>query len=93
MDQKGKIAAAAAVLFSSMVLEACAAQVAAANERDAVRRGAAERCCGVARAGAPDCRTHVHTCAGWSRKDRDPDAFVYVPPGTCERLAGGRLVE
>ena len=87
------ISAAVAAVFSSVALEGCAAQVAAAKHTAAEARGATEQCFGVAYAGRNDCRSHSNVCAGWSRKDRDLGAFVYVPAGTCERLVGGRLGE
>ena len=80
-------------LLSAAVLDGCSAQVAALNRAEAKSRGATERCFGVARAGSNDCKTHAHVCAGWSRHDRDPGAFIYVPAGTCERIVGGRLQE
>lgn len=48
-----------------------------------------EKCYGVAKAGQNDCRTSSHACAGTVMKDRQPDAFLLVPKGTCEKLAGG----
>lgn len=93
MTNGKQIAAAVAALFSTAALSGCAAQVAAAKREAAEARGSGEACYGVARAGRNDCRTHANVCAGWSRKDRDAGAFVYVPPGTCERLVGGRLEE
>jgi uncharacterized membrane protein len=80
-------------LLSAVVLDGCSAQVAALKRAEAKSRGATERCFGVARAGSNDCKTHAHVCAGWSRRDRDPGAFIYVPAGTCERIVGGRLQE
>ena len=80
-------------LLSAAVLDGCSAQVAALKRAEAKSRGATERCFGVARAGSNDCKTHAHVCAGWSRHDRDPGAFIYVPAGTCERIVGGRLQE
>ena len=90
MSNGKQIAVAVAAIFSSAALSGCAAQVAAAKRASAEARGATEQCYGVARAGHNDCRTPNNVCAGWSRKDRDPSAFVYVPAGTCERLVGGR---
>ena len=79
--------------LSAAVFDGCSAQVAALKRAEAQSRGATERCFGVARAGRNDCKTHAHVCAGWSRDDGDPGAFVYVPAGTCERIVGGRLEE
>ena len=50
-----------------------------------------ERCYGVARAGKNDCSTATTACPGTSKVDSQPDAWMYVPKGTCERIAGGSL--
>lgn len=50
---------------------------------------AVEKCYGVAKAGKNDCQTASSACAGSSRVDRQPDAWIYVPTGTCAKLAGG----
>lgn len=48
-----------------------------------------EKCYGVAKAGKNDCATQVSSCAGTNKMDANPQAFVLVPKGTCEKLAGG----
>jgi uncharacterized membrane protein len=48
-----------------------------------------EKCYGVAKAGKNDCQTPVSSCAGTNKVDRNPQAFILVPKGTCEKLAGG----
>ena len=48
-----------------------------------------EKCTGVAAAGKNDCGTSLHACAGQSKADGDKEEWVYVPTGTCEKLAGG----
>lgn len=48
-----------------------------------------EKCYGVAKAGKNDCKAGSHSCAGHATKDRDPESFVVVPKGLCDRLAGG----
>jgi len=50
-----------------------------------------EKCMGVAKAGMNDCGTSSHACAGQAKKDGDPEEWVYVPEGTCEKLAGGKV--
>ena len=88
-----RIKSAVAALVAGAALSACATQVAAHNRAAAAALGATEPCYGIARAGKNDCKTERHVCAGWSRQDRDSGAFLFVPAGTCERLAGGRLDE
>lgn len=50
-----------------------------------------EKCFGVAVAGKNDCATATSSCAGTSKADRQGDAFIAVPKGLCERIAGGSL--
>lgn len=48
-----------------------------------------EKCYGVAKAGKNDCATKTSSCAGTSKEDFQKDAFIVVPAGLCDRLAGG----
>ncbi|MCG6870852.1 MAG: DUF2282 domain-containing protein [Gammaproteobacteria bacterium] len=48
-----------------------------------------QKCYGVAKAGKNDCQTVNSACAGTSKTDGQKDAWIYVPKGTCEKLAGG----
>ncbi len=50
-----------------------------------------EKCYGVARAGNNDCFFAANSCAGTSGRDNDPQAWVYVPQGTCKKISGGTL--
>ncbi len=50
-----------------------------------------EKCYGVAAAGQNDCATKTSSCAGTAKMDRQGDAFIAVPKGLCEKLAGGSL--
>ena len=50
-----------------------------------------EKCYGVATAGKNDCQTATSSCAGTSVSDRQVDAFIAVPAGTCGKIAGGSL--
>lgn len=50
-----------------------------------------EKCYGIAKAGKNDCKTMSSACAGHSTSDAQPDAFIALPKGTCERLTGGSL--
>ena len=51
----------------------------------------AEKCYGIAKAGKNDCQTATSSCAGTAKKDHQPDAWNYVPAGTCAKTAGGNL--
>ncbi len=35
--------------------------------------------------------TATSACAGSSKQDSDPSAFIYVPKGTCEKIVGASL--
>ncbi len=50
-----------------------------------------EKCYGISKAGKNDCQTATSACAGSSKEDADPTAFIYVPKGTCEKIVGGNL--
>ena len=50
-----------------------------------------EKCYGVAAAGKNDCQTASSSCAGTAKEDRQKDAFIAVPKGTCSKIAGGSL--
>jgi len=49
-----------------------------------------EKCYGVVRAGQNDCFSPVHACGGTAKADREPQAWIYVPSGTCKKIVGGR---
>ncbi len=51
-----------------------------------------EKCAGIAKAGKNDCGTATSSCAGTSKKDNEPGAWIYVPTGTCGKIAGGKVV-
>ena len=52
----------------------------------------AEKCYGIAKAGQNDCgSTGNNVCAGTSRVDNDPNAWLYVPTGVCEKIVGASL--
>jgi len=48
-----------------------------------------EKCYGIVKAGQNDCFGPANFCGGTSKVDRQADAWVYVPAGTCKKLAGG----
>lgn len=52
-----------------------------------------EQCAGVIKAGKNDCATSRNQCHGHVTTDADPEAWIYLPKGTCERLAGARVVQ
>lgn len=50
-----------------------------------------EKCAGIAKAGKNDCGANGHDCAGQAKKDSDPEEWVYVPKGVCDKIVGGRV--
>lgn len=77
-------------LIATALLAALALPIAGAGT-PARAEGENEKCFGVAAAGKNDCQTATSSCAGTSTVDRSPDAWIYVPAGTCEKIAGGML--
>jgi uncharacterized membrane protein len=54
-----------------------------------------EKCFGIAKAGMNDCASNkeAHSCRGHAVKSNDPMDFVAVPKGTCDKIAGGMLMD
>ena len=50
-----------------------------------------EKCWGIVKAGHNDCFSPAHSCGATSTKDNDPQSWIYVPAGTCEKIVGGSL--
>ena len=50
----------------------------------------AEKCYGIAKAGANDCAsTGNSSCGGTAKINGDKKAWIYMPAGYCERIVGG----
>ena len=82
------ITAAIAALTSGGILASTTAQAAGA-----VVCAEQERCYGIAKAGKNDCATSSSVCSGSAKQDNLKDAWIYVPKGTCQKVAGGALVQ
>jgi uncharacterized membrane protein len=50
-----------------------------------------EKCAGVIKAGKNDCATSKNACHSHVTTDNDPEAWIFVPKGTCEKIAGARV--
>ncbi len=50
-----------------------------------------EKCAGIVTAGMNDCGTSKHKCSGMAKTDSDPEEWIYVPAGTCEKIVGATL--
>ena len=76
------------IAIASAVGSLLALGSATASAEDAAAK---EKCSGVAAAGANDCATASHSCAGQAKTDKDPKEWKYVPKGECEKM-GGKVV-
>ncbi len=50
-----------------------------------------EKCQGIVKAGMNDCGANGHSCAGQAAVDNDPQEWIYVPEGTCEKIVGANV--
>lgn len=48
-----------------------------------------EKCYGIAKAHMNDCS--AASCAGSALKDNQPDAYLLLPTGLCQKIVGGSL--
>jgi uncharacterized membrane protein len=48
-----------------------------------------EKCFGIVRGGQNDCFSPANSCGKDLDADNDPNAWIYVPAGTCDKIAGG----
>ena len=79
MSNKTAVLSALAGVFA---LGLCA-QPAFAAEGDGM-----DKCAGVIKAGKNDCATSKNACHGHIKTDNDPEAWIFVPKGTCDKIAG-----
>jgi uncharacterized membrane protein len=56
-------------------------------------KGDTEKCAGIVKAGQNDCGTSASACAGSAKTDRDAEAWIAVPKGTCAKIAGGKVTD
>ena len=84
MNTKAVVSSALAGVFALGVL---------ASQNAIAAKEGAEKCYGVAKAGANDCAAAdgSHSCAGQAKEDGMGGEWVYVPTGTCEKIVGGSL--
>lgn len=50
-----------------------------------------EKCYGIVKKGMNDCQTKTASCAGSATQDNQPDAFLFLPKGDCNKIVGGSL--
>ncbi|MGV6817891.1 MAG: BufA1 family periplasmic bufferin-type metallophore [Thiotrichales bacterium] len=83
--EKSKLATSAAIAGVLALGLATTAQQAHAG------KPGMEKCMGIVKAGMNDCGTSKHGCAGKAAMDNDPEEWVYVPIGTCEKISGASV--
>lgn len=50
-----------------------------------------EKCAGIVKAGMNDCGTSSHSCSGQAKANNLKDEWIYVPAGTCKKIANSTL--
>ena len=82
MKYQNSLAATALTSLLALGLSAAANSAHAATDQ--------EKCFGIAKAGQNACNSNpkMHSCAGHSKVDNDPNDFIPVPAGTCLKVGG-----
>jgi uncharacterized membrane protein len=52
-----------------------------------------EKCAGIVKAGQNDCATSSTACHGHVTADAHPEAWIYLPQGTCEKIVGAHITQ
>lgn len=50
-----------------------------------------EKCAGIVKGGGNDCATNMTSCHGSVSTNAHPEAWIYVPKGTCAKIVGGHI--
>jgi uncharacterized membrane protein len=77
--------------IASAVAAAVALPIVTASAGPVAQPAKSEKCYGVVKAGKNDCQTASNSCAGTVTADRRVDAWIYLPKGLCEKIAGASL--
>jgi uncharacterized membrane protein len=78
-------------ILRAAVASLVAIGVSAASQQALAAKGDNEKCAGVVKAGKNDCGTSRNACSGQVKMDNDPEAWIYLPKGLCERISGARV--
>jgi uncharacterized membrane protein len=78
-------------LIASSLASLIAMSLSMASSSAFAATGDTEKCAGIVKAGQNDCGTSKSACAGTAKADRDAEAWIAVPKGTCARIAGGMV--
>lgn len=79
------------IFLKSLAVAAVASTVVLSTQNEAEAKKDLEKCYGIVKAGKNDCGANGHSCAGHAAKDNDPNEWLLMPKGLCERLTGGSL--
>lgn len=79
------------VLAGGLTLGLTTVASAAGMQSKTMPMGNMEKCYGINAAHKNSCKAPGHSCAGQDTKARDPNSFVAVPKGLCEKIDGGKL--
>jgi uncharacterized membrane protein len=78
-------------ILRAAVASLLAIGVSAVSQQALAAMGDNEKCAGVVKAGKNDCGTSRNACSGQVKMDNDPEAWIYLPKGLCERISGARV--
>jgi len=78
-------------LMNTALASALAIGMATASGTAMAGKPGFEKCQGIVKAGMNDCGTSKHSCAGQAATDNDPEEWIYVPEGTCNKITGGKV--
>jgi uncharacterized membrane protein len=78
--------------LKSAVAAALALGALAAAGTAAAAKPGMEQCGGIVKAGQNDCATSQNACHSHVTTDANPEAWIYVPTGTCARIVGAHVV-
>ena len=80
-------------LMSATLASVIALGLGAVADKASAAKPGFEKCAGIVKAGMNDCGTSLHACAGQASADNDAEEWIYVPTGTCSKIAGSTLKE
>jgi len=79
------------ILINTAIAGVIALGLGAISQPASAAKEGFEKCLGVAKAGMNDCGTSQHACAGQATADGAEEEWIYVPSGTCDKIAGGKV--
>lgn len=76
------------ILLAAISTMAVSSLASAASAHEIVVPKGKEACYGVSKAGANECASKdgSHACAGMAKTDNDPNEFILVNEGECDKL-------